>query len=92
MNNDICKSIIERKVLGFRYKGVDRTVEPHCYGVQINGKPGLCAWQVDGGSGEGFRLFVVDEMGVAHIGRSFDGPRPGYRRGDSRFGTIYAEL
>ena len=79
-------------LLGFSYKGVQRWVEPHTYGRQPNGKEGVCAWQVTGGSGDGYRLFLIDEMTGVMTGEAFAGPRPDYHPGDRRFQTIYAEL
>jgi hypothetical protein len=92
MNELFCKAINGSRLLGFTYKGLKRWVEPHTYGSRVNGGDGICAWQTAGGSGEGFRLFVCSEMGALEIGEPFDGSRPGYRRGDSRFVRIYAEL
>lgn len=92
MTDLICKAIEEVRALGFLYKGVQRWVEPHTYGAQANGKDGVCAWQLSGGSGEGYRLFLKDEISDLSLGEPFGGPRPGYRRGDRRFEIIYAEL
>lgn len=92
MNDLICKAIDETRLLGFDYKGIQRWVEPHSYGAQPNGKDGVCAWQLAGGSGEGYRMFLTEEMGGLSIGETFDRPRPGYHRGDQRFQIIYAEL
>ena len=93
MNELICKSINDGPMLiGFSYKGARRWVEPHTYGVQPNGNEALCAWQITGGSGVGYRLFFVKEMAGLATGERFDSPRPDYHRGDQRFQTIYAEL
>lgn len=92
MNDLICKAIAETRVLGFDYKGVQRWVEPHSYGAQPNGKEGVCAWQLTGGSGEGYRMFLTADIAGLSMGDTFDGPRPGYHRGDQRFQIIYAEL
>ncbi len=92
MNRDICKAITDRKTIAFNYNGVQRRVEPHCYGLQHNGSEGLSAWQLLGGSGIGYRLFLVDEIGSIIGCENFGGPRPDYRRGDSLFKLIYAEL
>lgn len=92
MNELICKAINGSLLLGFTYKGVKRWVEPHTYGNRAKGGDGLCAWQMAGGSGEGFRLFLGDEMTALEIGGPFYGSRPGYRRGDAQFVRIYAEL
>lgn len=92
MNDLICKAISETRMLGFAYKGTQRWVEPHAYGMQPNGKEGLCAWQVGGGSGDGYRLYLVAEMSKLSTGDEFGAPRPDYRRGDRRFSHIYREL
>jgi hypothetical protein len=93
MNDAIIKAIEDRRLLTFRYKGVERTVEPHTYGCSHKGANGLCAWQLSGGSASGYRLFLEPEMGdIQASDHLFDGPRPGYHAGDDRFMTIYAEL
>ena len=93
MNAMISQAIADGRVLSFSYKGELRTVEPHTYGRKGDGRDSLCGWQTDGGSGYNFRNYFVDEMsGVAIDSEFFDGPRPGYKRGDSRFSCIYAEL
>ena len=92
MNELICKAIRETSLLSFTYKGALRWVEPHAYGLQANGSGGLCAWQLGGGSGEGFRFYLISEMQALTAGGPFKGPRPDYRRADKRFVQIYAEL
>ena len=58
-------SAIENKqLLRFRYKGKERIVEPHDYGIQ-NGIVRLLCWQVGGRSGSripGWRLIDVAVM------------------------------
>ncbi len=92
MNSMIRKAIDDRACLEFVYKGVQRSVEPHTYGVLRSGKNALCGWQSAGGSGEGFRLFFSDEISGLTAGDPFDGPRPGFQRSDGQFQTIYSEL
>ena len=48
--------------------------------------------QLSGGSGEGYRLFLTQDMANVSKGEPFDGPRPDYHRGDQRFQIIFAEL
>lgn len=79
-------------LLGFSYRRVQRWVEPHAFGMQHNGNEAMCAWQVSGGSGDGYRLYLLNEISELVIGDRFDGPRPGYQRGDQRFSAIFAEL
>lgn len=93
MNVLISKAIAKRRLIRFGYKGALRTVEPHCYGRQANGADALCGWQRSGGSGQAFRLYRCDEIEMVQlVEEDFPEPRPGYRRGDSRFVIIYAEL
>ncbi len=93
MNTAIYKAIVEQRLLTFQYKGKLRRVESHTFGRQVNGKDGVCAWQLSGGSSEDFHLFFVDEISrLSLVEESFDGPRPRYRRGDRRFLTIYTEF
>ncbi len=92
------KSAIQNKsLLGFTYDGFARVVEPHTYGVDSKGHGAMRAYQVRGGSesGEyvGWKMFHTSEMRQAAVlPEHFLGPRPKYRRGDSAFSTIHAQL
>lgn len=91
------RTIQNRHLLAFTYDGFSRTVEPHTCGIDSKGHKALRAFQVGGGSesGEyiGWKMFHVDEIfGLSELPRSFDGPRPGFKRGDSAFRVITAEL
>lgn len=93
MNQTIYKAIAESRLLRFWYKGSCRVAEPHTYGERQRGGQGLCAWQLSGGSGEDFRLFILDEMSrIECLEERFPGARAGYQRGDGQFSMIYAEL
>lgn len=93
MNQMIINAIEDRLLLTFNYKGKTRVVEPHTYGVQQNGNESLSAWQLSGGSGEDFRLFMLDEMAAIEVqSKSFECERPTYQRGDQRYSRIFAEL
>jgi predicted DNA-binding transcriptional regulator YafY len=90
---EIITAIDERRLLTFAYKGSLRVVEPHTYGISGKGVETMCAWQVDGGSGQGFRDFHLELMtGVQVLQPNFPGPRPGYRRGDSTMGNVFSQL
>jgi hypothetical protein len=57
-------AIESRLLLRFRYKGKERIVEPHDYGIQ-KGIARLLCWQIGGQSGgriPGWRLVDVAEM------------------------------
>lgn len=93
MNQTIINAIEERLLLTFNYKGKTRVVEPHTYGVQHNGNESLSAWQLSGGSGQDFRLFMLDEMtAIEAQAEPFESERPAYQRGDQRYSNIFAEL
>lgn len=93
MSDLIVEAIQSRAVMTFFYKGARRVVEPHTYGRDTKGHDTLCAWQISGGSGVGFRDFHLSEMSSLGVtGDHFDAPRPKYRRGDTTMTTIYAQL
>lgn len=93
----IASAIRYRQSLSFCYGGYVRIVEPHTYGIDRKGHYAVRAYQVRGGSesGEyvGWKLFHVSEMHqLTVLAEHFSGARPKYRRGDSAFSTINAEL
>ena len=97
MTQDILSAIKNKQALSFTYDGYSRVVEPHTYGVDTKGHAALRAYQVRGGSesGEyvGWKLFHVNEMhGLTVLQEYFAGARPKYKRGDSAFSTIHAQL
>lgn len=92
------KSAIQNKsLLGFTYDGFSRVVEPHTYGVDSKGHSAMRAYQVRGGSESGdyvgWKMFHTSEMRqVSVLPEHFINPRPKYKRGDSAFVTIHAQL
>lgn len=91
--SNIIEAIEEKRLLTFSYKGSLRSVEPHTLGVDTKGHETLCAWQLSGGSGVGFRDFHAAEMSNVQVSElEFSGPRQGYKRGDSSMSRIYAQL
>jgi hypothetical protein len=93
----ISSSIKNLQLLSFTYDGFSRVVEPHTYGIDTKGHAALRAYQVRGGSesGEyvGWKLFHVNEMlGLTVLSEHFSCARPKYKRGDSVFSTIHAQL
>jgi hypothetical protein len=88
----ISEAIRDQRTLRFLYKNQWRHVEPHTYGRNSKGEDCVCAWQIVGASGDGYRLFLIQQMSALSQEDSFSGPRPGYHRGDQRFVQIYAEL
>jgi hypothetical protein len=86
-----------RNLLSFTYDGFRRTVKPHTYGTDTKGHQALRACQVAGGreSGEyvGWKLFHVGEMhSITVLPQTFAAPRPKFKRGDTAFYNIGAQL
>jgi predicted DNA-binding transcriptional regulator YafY len=66
----------------------ERIIEPHAVGYGREGQLLLRAYQVEGASESGepvhWKLFRLDRCEALEIeDATFDGPREGYRRGDS---------
>ena len=87
-DSTIIEAIEQRLTLTFRYHGEQRHVEPHTFGRDTQGHKALSAYQIN----KGWRLFHAAEIRGIETGAAFSGTRPGYARGDSRMGTIYAQL
>lgn len=89
----IIEAIRSQRLLRFDYKGRPRLVEPHTYGRDRWQREMLCAFQLDGGSREGWRTFVIGEASALRIETAiFAQPRPEYRRDDGAFVEILAQL
>jgi hypothetical protein len=91
--DQVLRSAIANKWLfRFRYKGNERIVEPHDYGIQ-NGIVRLLCWQVGGRSGSripGWRLVDVAEMQAfemldKHFGGNREVPSGKHHRWDEVF-------
>jgi hypothetical protein len=92
-NETICDAIAKRLVISFNYTGKQRTVEPHTLGYDRAGDLTLCAWQLSGGSGPGWRDFHYKKMsGIELTGAQFPGSRPGYNPDDSTLVRIVRRL
>ena len=92
MIQGIIEAIQQRRTVRFIYKGDWRDVEPHCYGVTSGGKNALCGWQLGGGSGTGYRLYLESDMGSLTTGKAFAEQRPGYKQNDQRFLRVFSQL
>jgi hypothetical protein len=89
----IIEAIRSRRLLRFDYKGRSRLVEPHTYGRDRWKREMLCAFQLDGGSGNGWRNFVIGEASGLRIEiATFAEPRTEYVRNDGAFVEILAQL
>jgi predicted DNA-binding transcriptional regulator YafY len=71
-------AIEKKRLIRFKYKGKERIVEPHDYGIQ-KGIPRLLSWQVSGQSSNplpGWRWFDVDNIqDFEMLEKSFPGNR-----------------
>ena len=93
MRAAICDAIQNRNVLSFRYKGSIRTVEPHLLGYDSDGDLTLSAWQLSGGSGQGWRDFHVSKLSALSIaGATFDRARLGYNPRDETIDRVVCRL
>jgi len=93
MTQILCDAIQNHLVLSFYYKQSLRTVEPHLIGYDSNNNLTLSAWQLSGGSGQGFRDFHVSNIsGVTTTGKNFVGARPGYNRNDATIPRVLHRL
>lgn len=92
-NGLICQAIADRRTLTFTYKGTHRVVEPHLVGYDGDGDLTLSAWQLSGGSGQGFRDFHLSKLTALATGQhTFAGPRPGYNRWDKTIDRVVCRL
>jgi hypothetical protein len=96
MNDDIVSAIRNGNLVEFHYEGEVRIVEPHCYGVTTAGNEGLRAYQTGGYSSTGKFGWKLYDLGKADDiivnDDTFEGPRNGYKKGDSAMKHIYEEL
>lgn len=97
MKNEICNAIKNKKLLEFNYDGCYRLIEPHTFGVSSKGKDTLAAYQIDGTSLHGevpdWKQFTISKIvDMIVLTKTFEKPRPGYKRGDSRMNSIYCEI
>jgi hypothetical protein len=89
----ICEAIGQRRTVSFIYKSVPRTAEPYILGYDDKGALTLSAYQTGGGSGVGFRTFLVDGMSFVTITEhGFSGTRPAYNRRDRFFSHIVCQV
>jgi hypothetical protein len=78
-------------------EGKGRVVAPHAYGITPEGEYTVVCWRFDTGRGPSARgdweLVRLDEMREPRIlDGTFQTPRIGYRRGDKRLRSIFAQL
>lgn len=89
----ICGAISTQSVISFSYTGAARTVEPHALGYDRGGHLTLSAWQLSGGSGQGWRDFRFDRMrDIVVTDVQFPTTRPGYNPNDSTLTQIVCRI
>jgi hypothetical protein len=92
MNDLIVTAIRGRRRLRFVYHGVERLVEPQCYGRGTRGTELLRGHQLRGGT-QKEPLFDVAKMErLVLTDDTFTKPGPNYTKCDSAMATIYCEL
>ena len=93
----IIEAIRGKRLLAFEYRGGQRIVEPHTYGLDRFKREILCAYQIQGasrsGQPEGWKNFVVSDLSKLRVdARHFAQARPEYCRDDGAFREIFAQL
>lgn len=89
----ICRAIGSRHVLSFAYKGSARFAEPYILGRDAAGRLILSAVQIVGGSGAGFRTFLVADLSsVLETDRKFIGRHPDYNPRDRLFAQVLCQI
>jgi hypothetical protein len=77
----------------FYYKGNIRVVEPHLLGYDADNDLTLSAWQISGGSGQGFRDFHVSKIStVTTTGKCFAHARQGYNPKDKTVSRVLCRI
>lgn len=90
MDLRICHAIAERRLLSFTYRGSERVVEPHLYGVTRKRHELLCAWVRRDGTASAWRTFSVNQItGLSILPERFDGPRPDFNPQDPTFEEVF---
>ena len=88
----ICEAIDKKLDVSIVYLGSKRSVEPHILGYNAKGSLILSAWQVSGGSGQGWRDYFVDKISNIALGKTHFHARPGYNPNDPTLSQIVCRL
>lgn len=89
----IRRGITERRVLAATYKSGERLLEPYILGHDSRNHLLLCAVQLEGGSGRGFRTFRVSELtSVSLTDERFYESHPDYNSDDPLFERLLAKF
>ena len=91
--HEICKYIQSKAIISFSYKGSVRVAEPHLLGYDADNDLTLSAWQLSGGSGQGFRDFHVSKISsVTTTGKNFAYARQGYNPNDQTLSRVLCRI
>jgi len=93
----LINAIRNRQIISFTYRGHQRTIEPHAYGVSTAGNDVLRGYQTAGTSHAGpvpdWKLMTVTNItNLTWTGLTFSSVRAGYKTNDSAMQRIYAQL
>jgi predicted DNA-binding transcriptional regulator YafY len=93
MKHKICSAIKNKQVISFYYKNRQRFVEPHLLGCNQTNELRLSAWQLQGGTQEGWRDFHISKISsLAITDKNFVSSRQGYNPNDSTILRIECRL
>lgn len=97
LRDTLNRTILDRRVVTFSYRGHLRTVEPHACGVSSKAGPVLHGYQIAGSSASepppGWRTFALAEIQDLRISEeTFPGRRDGYSSEDLKLDPLWAEL
>ncbi len=82
-------AIRNRKRVSFRYNNEFRSVEPHCYGIDSQGRESLLAYE----NGLGWQVFKVDTLwNIYDRDDGFDVARPTFSPEMARMSQIIESL
>ena len=91
-DQNIVRSIEEKRRLRCTYHGKARLVEPQCYGIGNKGTELLCVHQIEGGSSREPLFDVAKITDLVVLDEVFSRPGPNYKRNDSAMKRIFCQL
>lgn len=97
MQDVICQTIREKRLLTVLYKDLERVVEPYLLYESKAGKLVLHSWQVDGEyektpPPDWCNMSLSDISSVTAMDRTFDQPHPDYNPESSRFHRVICRI
>jgi hypothetical protein len=95
MHDDLIKSIKEKRLISCIYDDSFRILQPHTYGLDKYGKGAIRVYQITGTSqsGSNWKLFLISKIEELKIlDTTVMYPKFGYKKRDSNFKVIFAEL